>query len=170
MGMGNTYTYSDTVPVLVNHHDTEKHAQREEEEAVDVVLYSVADGSGECKQKNLGNGEKCSAKNNVTNGPAIIEGAEDENELRDDVDDDADNGPEDVDHPKPDDVGVGEAGETLKGGDGDEERNAEYGKAREAENLYGVCIRFGLEIGMKRYVPRAREVCRLPRIGSRQNR
>jgi len=126
--------FSDTVPVLVNHHDTEKHAQCEEEEAVDVVLYSVADGSGECKQKNLGNGEKRSAKGNVTDGPAIIKGAEDENELRDNVDNDADNGPEDVDHPKPDDVGVGEAGETLEGGDGDEEGNAEYGKAGEAEN------------------------------------
>jgi hypothetical protein len=125
--------FGDTVLVLVNHYDTEKHAQCEEE-VVDIVLYSIADGSRGCKQKNLGNDGKCSAKDNVANRPAIIKGTEDKNELRDNVDNDTDNAPEDVDHPKSNNISVEEAGETLKDGSGDEEGNAKYCKAGEAEN------------------------------------
>jgi hypothetical protein len=98
------------------------------------VLYSITDGSRESKQKNLGNDGKCSAKDNVANRPAIIKGAEDKNELRDNVDNNTDNVPEDVYHPKPNNVSVEEAGETFKGGGGNEEGNAKYGKAGKAEN------------------------------------
>jgi hypothetical protein len=111
------------------------------------VLDSVADGSRECKQKNLGDGEECSAKDDIADRPTVIEGAKDEDELGDDVDDDANDGPQDVDHPEADRVGVGEAGEAFEGGDGDEEADAEASEAGETEDLYGVGISLGLKLG-----------------------
>ena len=60
-------------------------------------------------ENNVGDGEERNAKDDIADRPAVIEGAKDENELGDDVDDDADDGPEDVDHPETDGVGVGEA-------------------------------------------------------------
>lgn len=56
---------------------------------LDGVTYCYAEG----EQENLGNGEEGSAEDNVTNGPPVIEGAEDEDKLRDNVDNSANEWP-----------------------------------------------------------------------------
>jgi len=65
------------------------------------------------------------------NRPSVIESAEYEDELGYYVYDDADEGPED---PEADGLGVGEGGEALECGDGDEECYAEDGEAGEAQD------------------------------------
>lgn len=92
-------TYRNTVPVLVYHHDAQEHTQRKEEQAVDIVLDGVTDSNTEREEENLGNSEECRAEDNVADGPAVIEGAENENKLGDNVNDCADEGPENVDDP-----------------------------------------------------------------------
>jgi hypothetical protein len=109
-------THRDRIPVLVHHHHAEKHAQREEKQPIDIMLDRVADSDAEREQEDLCDGEEGGAENDVTDRPAVVEGAEDEDELGNDVDDGADEGPEDVDNPQAGRVGVVEAGEFLKGG------------------------------------------------------
>lgn len=86
-------TYSYTIPVFVDHHHTQEHTEGEEEQPIDVVLDGVADRHAESEQENLGDGEESSAKNNVTDGPSVVEGAEDKNKLRDNIDNCADERP-----------------------------------------------------------------------------
>jgi hypothetical protein len=57
------------------------------------VLDGVADSDAECKEENLRDGEERGAKDDVTNRPTVIEGAENENKLGDNVNDCADEGP-----------------------------------------------------------------------------
>ena len=56
-----------------------------------------------------------------------VERAQDEDELEDDVDDNADSRPEEVDDVERDRVGVREASKGLERGDGDEERDTKEG-------------------------------------------
>ena len=128
-------TYSDTVPVFVDHHDAEKHAQSEEEQAVDVVFDGVADGNAEGEQQNLREHPEARAEDDVADRPAVLEGTEDEDQLRHDIDDGADERPQDVDNPEANWLGVFEAGELLEGGDRDEEANTEDDEAGDAEEL-----------------------------------
>lgn len=74
--------YSNTVPVFVNHHYAKKHAQREEEQTIEIVFDSVTYRRAESKEKDLRNGIKGDAEDNVTKRPSVIQGSEDENELR----------------------------------------------------------------------------------------
>jgi hypothetical protein len=91
----------------------------------------------------LCNREECGAEDDVANRPAVIERAEDEHELRDSVDDGADERPEDVDDPECDGLGEAEAGEALEGRDGEEEGNAKDDQTRDAEELgWDVSARF----------------------------
>lgn len=55
----------------------------------DGIAYRYA----ESEQEDLGNGEEGGAKNDVTDGPPVVEGSEDEDELRNNIDDGADEGP-----------------------------------------------------------------------------
>jgi len=59
-------THGDAVPVLVHHHDAEEHAEREEKEAIDVVLDGVADGDAEGEEEDLGDAKEGDAKEDVT--------------------------------------------------------------------------------------------------------
>lgn len=107
-------TYRDTVPVLVDHHHAEKHTKREEEEPVDVVLDGVAYRDREGEEDDLRHGEERSAEDNVANRPTVFESAEDEDELRYDVDNAADEWPKDIDYPEADWLCVVEAGNLLE--------------------------------------------------------
>jgi hypothetical protein len=69
----------------------------------------------------LSDREECCTENNVTNWPSVLECSEHEDQLRDDVNERADEGPENVDNPKTDGVVVFETSELLEGGDRDEE-------------------------------------------------
>jgi hypothetical protein len=57
------------------------------------VLDRIAYGLAECEKEDLSDGEEGSTKDDIANRPPIIEGAEYENELGDDVDGNADERP-----------------------------------------------------------------------------
>lgn len=57
------------------------------------MLDGVANGHAESEQEDLGDGEESSAENNITNGPSVVESAEDKDKLRHNVDDGTDDGP-----------------------------------------------------------------------------
>jgi len=63
------------------------------------MLDSITDRHAEREQQNLRDCPERSAEDDITNGPAVFKSAEDEDELRDDVDDSTDQWPEDVDDP-----------------------------------------------------------------------
>jgi len=75
------FTYRDTVPVLVDHHDAQEHAQREEKEAIDVVFDGVADRDAESEQDHLSNGEERSPKYDVSDRPTVFKRSEHEDKL-----------------------------------------------------------------------------------------
>ena len=54
-----------TVPVFVHHHHTEQHAEREEEEAVNVVAHGITNLDRECKENDAANRIEGDAKNLV---------------------------------------------------------------------------------------------------------
>lgn len=90
------------------------------------MLNRVANGYTECEQDDLGNREECSSENDVTDGPSVLECSEDKDKLRNDVDDGANERPENVDDPKTNGFSVIESSELLECGDGDEQGNTEY--------------------------------------------
>jgi hypothetical protein len=90
----------DRVPVLVDHHDTEEHAESEEEEAVNVVLDSIADCHAEGEEDNLGDSEEGGTEEDITNRPSVVECTGHKDELGDDVYDDTNGWPDKVDDPK----------------------------------------------------------------------
>lgn len=85
------------------------------------MLNSITDRHAEGKQENLSDGEEGSTEHDVTDGPSVIEGSEYKDELRHDVDGDADERPKQVDYPKADGLVKFEAGKLFECGDGDEE-------------------------------------------------
>ena len=129
------HTYRDTVPVLVYHHDAEEHAKCEEEQAVDVMLDRVTYRNAEREQEDLPDGVEGDAKDDVTDGPAVLECLEDEHELRDGVDDDADHRPNQVYDPQADRLRILEPGELLESGYRDEEAYTEYDEHAPSEEL-----------------------------------
>ncbi len=96
------------------------------------MLDSIANRHAEREQEDLGDGEESSTENDVTNRPSVIEGTEYEDELRHNVDDDADERPKDVDYPKSYRVAKFEAGELFECGDGDEKWDAKDNKASDS--------------------------------------
>ena len=63
------------------------------------MLDSVADGDAERKQNDLGDGKEGGAEHDVADWPPVLQGAEDEDELGNDVNNGANERPEDVDDP-----------------------------------------------------------------------
>ena len=115
----------DRVPVLVDHHDTEEHAESEEEETVNVVFDGIADCHAEGEEDNLGDSEEGGTEEDITNRPPVVECTGHEDELGDDIYDDADGWPDKVDDPKGERVCVVEAGEAFECRDGEEEAGTE---------------------------------------------
>jgi hypothetical protein len=114
-------TYCDTVPILIHHHDAQEHAEREKEKTVDVMLDGIADGDAEREKKDLSDCKERRAEYDVADGPSIVEGAEYEDELRDDVDNDTYRGPQYVYNPKADRVREIETCEAFERSNGYEE-------------------------------------------------
>ena len=75
------FTYSDAVPVLVDHHDAQQHAKREEKEAIDVVFDGVADRDAESEQDHLSDSEKRGTEYDISDGPTVFERSEHEKKL-----------------------------------------------------------------------------------------
>lgn len=114
-------TYRDTIPVLIYHHHAEQHAQREEEEPVNIMFDGIADRHAERKEDYLRDSEEGGPEKDVTNRPTVFQSAEDEDQLRDYVNDNTDQWPKDIDNPKRRSFGVLESSKALESGNGDEE-------------------------------------------------
>lgn len=99
------------------------------------MLHCVADCHGEGEEDDLRDGEEANAEENVADGPSIVQGANDDDELGDHVGEDAYEGPNDVDDPETEGFGVVEPGESLECSDGDEEGDTKHGKAGDSETL-----------------------------------
>ena len=78
------------------------------------------------KQQHLTSSKKRCAKDDIAYWPSVFKRAEDEDELRDNVDGDTDERPDDVDYEESDRFGVWETKELLEGGYGDEKGDAKY--------------------------------------------
>jgi len=129
------FTYSDTVPVLVDHHDAQQHAKREEKEAIDVVFDGVADRDAEGEQDHLSNGEECGPEYDISDRPTVFKRSEHEDKLRYDIDHGADQGPQDIDDPQGDGFGIAESDVLLEGCDSEEECDPKYHQARDSQEL-----------------------------------
>jgi len=81
------------------------------------VFDGIANRYAESEEQDLSTSIESSAEDDVTDGPPVLEGAEDQDELRDDVDRNADERPDDVDDEERDGFGIVEPKELLEGGD-----------------------------------------------------
>ena len=99
------------------------------------MLDRITDRRAEREQQHLAAPKERRAEYDVADGPPVVQGAEDEDELGDDVHGDAEERPEEVDDEQGDGFGVVEAEFLLEGGDGDEEGDGEYEEAGYAEEL-----------------------------------
>ena len=66
----------------------------------------ITDRHTKRKQQDLTSSIKCCTKDDITYWPSVFKSTEDENELRNDVDGDTDERPEDVDYEESDRFGV----------------------------------------------------------------
>ena len=85
------------------------------------MLDGVAYRHAEREEDDLRDGEEADAEEDVPDRPSVVERADDDDELRDDVAPDADDWPEEIDDPEGYGVGVAEPGDFVECGDGDEE-------------------------------------------------
>ena len=85
----------------------------------------ITDRHTKRKQQDLTSSIKCCTKDDITYWPSVFKSTEDENELRNDVDGDTDERPEDVDYEESDRFGVWESEELFEGGYGDKEGGTE---------------------------------------------
>lgn len=95
----------------------------------------IAYRNAEREQENLASCVEGRTKDDITDWPPILEGAEDKNQLGDDVNWHTDERPEYVDDVKCNRGGVGESEELFEGGDSDEEGSTEDHQARDSEEL-----------------------------------
>ena len=129
------FTYSNTVPVFVDHHDAQEHAKREEKEAVDVMLDGVADRDAEGEQDHLSNSEKGGSEYDISDRPTVFERPKDEDELGDNVNHSADQRPQDVDDPQGDGLRVAEPDILFEGCNGEEETGTKHDQAGDPQEL-----------------------------------
>jgi hypothetical protein len=89
-------THRNTVPVFVDHHNTQQDTQSEEEQAIQVMRDGVTYGDAEREQKNLSDRIERDSKDDVTEGPAVVKSSEYKNELQYGICGDAQDGPDEV--------------------------------------------------------------------------
>lgn len=70
---------------LVDHHDSQKVADRSEKQAIQVVLHCVADRSWERVKNDLPDSEEEHPESNISQRPAILQGPRNKNYLHDDI-------------------------------------------------------------------------------------
>jgi len=95
----------------------------------------VAYRNTERKEKDLSSSIESRSKDDIANGPPVFERSKDKDELWDDVDRDADQGPQDVNDIERDRRFVGKTKELFEGGNGDEERGPKDKQTRDAKKL-----------------------------------
>jgi len=114
------------------------------------MLDRITDRRAKREEQHLATPEERCAEYDVANGPPVVKGAEDEDELGYDVDGYADERPEEVDDEESDGFGVVEAEFLFEGGDGDEEGDGEYEETGYAEELWGKLDFFGSPMEVER--------------------
>jgi len=119
-----TNTYRDTIPVLVDHHDTKQHAKLGEEDPINIVFDGVADGIAKDEEEHHAEAVKASSEEDITIRPSVFESLVDEDKLGGYVHCDTNYGPYEVNDPEGHRRGIGETGELLEGSNGNEEANA----------------------------------------------
>jgi hypothetical protein len=117
------------------HHHRQQRAKRMEERPIDVVRDSAANRVAERKQQHLGDDPERRSKDDIANRPAVVEGPDHEDELGDDVDDDAGEVEDELENKETGGGGGGEAGAVLEGADGDEADNDTDDGGRALEKL-----------------------------------
>lgn len=130
-----TRQYELTVPVLVNHHDGEQHAKSEEEDTVEVVGDGVADGCAEGEEQDAAYDVEADAEQEVADDPSVVEGADNQDKLGYNVDDDDDEGVHEVGDEESHRVLVVERSPSLEGARGDDEADTADKKTGEAQEL-----------------------------------
>jgi hypothetical protein len=98
------------------------------------VLDGIADGDVECVEDDLTDGKKGGSEDDVANGPSVVQGADDEDQLEDDVDEDAERVEDVGDDPKSDRLcgrHAGYAFERGHGNKGDDKPDNERGDSEE---------------------------------------
>jgi len=114
----------------IHHHDRQEHTECEEEYSVNVMRDCVAYLRAEGEKQNASDDVEGGSENDITENPSVVESTENEDELRHDVDDDADCGEYEIGDEKADGFGVVEYGDVLEGRHSDEKADAPNNKAR----------------------------------------
>lgn len=99
------------------------------------MLNRIANRHAEREQQHLRTSKERRAKDDIADRPPVLERAEDEDELQDDIDGNADDRPDQIDDEERDRFGVAESELLLEGGDGDEKGDAEHEETRDAQEL-----------------------------------
>lgn len=102
------------------HHDGEQRAQGVEERPVQIVRHGVADRVTEREQEYLPDDPERCAKDDVGDWPPVVERTQDEDELCDDVDDDAGEVEDELEDPEARGGRFREAGGILECADRDQ--------------------------------------------------
>ena len=94
------------------------------------MRHGVANICAEREEENTADDVEGRTEDDVAEDPTIVQGADDENELRDDVNDNADGGEDQVGNEEADGFVEAKNGDILKCRDGDEEADAPNDEAR----------------------------------------
>lgn len=86
----------------------------------------ITDRHAECEQQDLASSIKYCTKDDIAYWPSVFKCTEDEDKLRDDVDRNTDNRPDDIDYEESDGFGVWESEELFEGGYGNEKGDTKY--------------------------------------------
>jgi hypothetical protein len=92
------------------------------------MLDGIADLDWKAIKDDLANGKEGDSKEQIAYRPSVLEGSKDEDELKDDVDDDADEAKDVHDDPEGGRFCAGKGGDALEGGYRDEKGHSkDYG-------------------------------------------
>lgn len=108
------------------------------------MRHGIADPQRKGEEKDNTDGVECNAKDDISNDPSIVECTNDEDELRDNVNDDANSREDQIGHKETDGVVVLERSDVAEGSNGDKKADAsddEGAQTKElmSENFERVC-------------------------------
>lgn len=98
------------------------------------MLDGIAYGPAECEEDDHPDNPRAGAKDDITNGPPVLECAQHEDQLRNDVDKDREDGEEEVDDKEGNGVRGVEASDVFECGDGEEKAKSEEEKRGKSDH------------------------------------
>ena len=154
---------------FIDHHHRQQHAEDAKECAVDVVLHAVADLRAETKHKDESSHVEEDSKSDVSKRPSIIKGSNDQDDLRQDVNRNANDREQELDNEKPHDRCWSHASHTLESRNCDEKADSEYDCRANAERLSGSCQPSAEQCQVRSDLPIATSVSHPQRIETQQS-